>query len=116
MIINFRCIIIDIDPAVNMGFLTHAFDKQQTCNDHTDFNRNNQVKQNGKDEGGKQYDDVTLWCSTDQVNESTPLTHIISNDEKNRRNRWHRNHSGKWHQYNKYDNQCDRMNHSGRRF
>lgn len=46
MIINFRCIIIDIDPAVNTGFLTHAFDKQQTCNDHTDFDRNDKIKDN----------------------------------------------------------------------
>ena len=47
MIINFRCVIIDIDPAVNMGFLAHAFDKQQTCNDHTDFDRNDKVEDNG---------------------------------------------------------------------
>lgn len=47
------------------------------------------------------------------MGECTPLAHIIGNDEQDRCNSRHRDHSGKWHQDNKYDDQCDGVDYSG---
>ena len=47
--------------------------------------------------------------------ECTPLAHIVCNDKQDCCDGRHWDHSGKWHQYDEYDDQCDGVHHSGNR-
>ena len=49
------------------------------------------------------------------MNKSTPLAHIVSNNKEDHCNRRHWDHSCKWHQNNKHDDQCDGVDDSGNR-
>ena len=113
--INIRCIVIGIYPAVYMSFLAHSLDEKQARKYHADLDGNDKVKDYCQYKGYQQYDDIALRCCFEQVAEGSPLTHIVGNDKKNCSDRRHRDHSCIRHQNDKYDDQCDGVDHSGDR-
>ena len=115
MFIDIRGIIIHISPAVDVCFFAHTLDKEQAGKNHANLDRYNQVEEYCQDKGSKKYNDITLWSSLDQFYKGTPLAHIICNDKQDCCDCWHWNHSGIWHQYDKYNDQCNGMNDSGNR-
>ena len=98
-----------------MGFFVHSFDEEQTCKHHTDFDGNDQVKEDCQHESRQKYDNVTFWSGFEQITERSPLAHIVGNNKKDRGDRRHRDHSGIRHQNDKHDDKCDRVDHSGDR-
>lgn len=82
---------------------------------HTDFDGNDQVKEDCQHESRQKYDNVTFWSGFEQITERSPLAHIVDNNKKDRGDRRHRDHSGIRHQNDKHDDKCDRVDHSGDR-
>ena len=94
--------LVGVLPATDVRLVGHTLDKQQAGQQHTDLDGHHQIEDDRQQEGAHQHDDVGLRRSLHQMDEGTPLAHIVGHDKEDGGDGGHGDQGGVGHQHHQH--------------
>ena len=103
---------VKIFPACDLSDIAHSLHEENSCKEHAYFDGNNEIENYGKYKRDEQYHDITLGRALDELHESSPSAHVVSDLEKDSCDAGHRNELRVRHEEHNDDKKCYRVNHA----